>query len=108
LLIEIRIGSSADLLQSYDRRELDTVIVRLRAGRNDGEILTEEKFCWLAEPGWQHRADEPLPLATMAEPCGRACAGREASRCGGRALSYNIKKVISILGADGLMEAIRA
>jgi DNA-binding transcriptional LysR family regulator len=70
LLIEIRIGSSADLLQSFDRRELDTVIVRLHAGRDDGEILTEEKFGWFASPAWQHRAGEPLPLATMAEPCG--------------------------------------
>ena len=48
LLIEIRIGSSGDLLQSFDRRELDTVIVRLHAGRSDGEILTEEKFGWFA------------------------------------------------------------
>jgi DNA-binding transcriptional LysR family regulator len=70
LLIEIRIGSSGALLQSFDRRELDTVIVRLHAGRSDGEMLAEEKFGWFAAPGWQHRADEPLPLATMAEPCG--------------------------------------
>ncbi|MEP9351654.1 LysR family transcriptional regulator [Xanthobacter sp. KR7-225] len=77
LLIEIRIGSSGDLLQSFDRRELDTVIVRLRAGRADGECLAEEKFGWFAAPAWQHRAGEPLPLATMAEPCGvRALAGR--------------------------------
>jgi DNA-binding transcriptional LysR family regulator len=70
LLIEIRIGSSGDLLQSFDRRELDTVIVRLDAGRNDGEMLTEEKFGWFASPNWQHRADEPLPVATLAAPCG--------------------------------------
>ena len=77
LLIEIRIGSSCDLLQSFDRRELDTVIVRLHAGRSDGKILTEEKFRWFAAPGWEHRAGEPLPLATMAEPCGvRAMAAR--------------------------------
>ena len=77
LLIEIRIGSSGDLLQSFDRRELDTVIVRLHAGRSDGEMLAEEKFGWFAAPGWQHRAGEPLPLATMAEPCGvRALAGQ--------------------------------
>ncbi len=76
LVIEIRIGSSGDLLQSFDRRELDTVIVRLHAGRNDGELLTEEQFGWFATPSWQHRADEPLPIATMAEPCGvRALAG---------------------------------
>jgi len=77
LLIEIRIGSSGDLLQSFDRRELDTVIVRLHVGRNDGEIITQEKFGWFAAPSWQHRAGEPLPLATLAEPCGvRALAGQ--------------------------------
>ncbi|QKH38010.1 LysR family transcriptional regulator [Achromobacter pestifer] len=70
LLIEIRIASSGDLLQSFDRRELDTVIVRLHAGRDDGQVLTKEKFGWFAAPGWQHRAGEPLPLATMAQPCG--------------------------------------
>jgi DNA-binding transcriptional LysR family regulator len=77
LLIEIRIGSSGDLLQSFDRRELDTVIVRLHDGRRDGELLIEEKFGWFAAPGWQHRADEPLPIATLAEPCGvRVMAGQ--------------------------------
>lgn len=77
LLIEIRIGSSGDLLQSFDRRELDTVIVRLHAGRSDGEVLTEEQFGWFAAPHWQHRAGEPLPMANMAEPCGvRALAGQ--------------------------------
>jgi len=77
LVIEIRIGSTGDLLQSFDRRELDTVIVRLHAGRRGGKILTEEKFGWFAAPGWQHRAGEPLPVATMAEPCGvRALAAK--------------------------------
>lgn len=70
MLIEIRIGSSGDLLQRFDRRELDTVIVRLHAGRDDGQVLTDEPFGWFAAPGWRHRADEPLPLATLAEPCG--------------------------------------
>jgi DNA-binding transcriptional LysR family regulator len=70
LVMDIRIGSSSDLLQSFDRRELDTVIVRLHTGRSDGEVITEEKFGWFAMPGWQPRAGEPLPLATMAEPCG--------------------------------------
>ena len=77
LLIEIRIGSSGPLLQSFDRRELDAAIVRTHAGRRDGEVLTEEKFGWFAAPGWQRRAGEPLPVATLAEPCGvRAMAGK--------------------------------
>lgn len=77
LLIEIRIGSSGELLQRFDRRELDTVIVRLHAGRNDAELLTEEQFGWFAAPSWQHRPGEPLPVATLAEPCGvRVMAGQ--------------------------------
>lgn len=77
LLIEIRIGSSSDLLQSFDRRELDAVIARIHFGREDGELLAEEKFGWFAAPGWQPRAGERLPLVTLAEPCGvRALAGR--------------------------------
>ena len=83
LLIEIRIGSSGDLLQAYDRRELDAVLARMHVGRSDGELLAEEQFGWLAAPGWQHRAGEPLPLATLAEPCGvRAMAGRSLDAAG--------------------------
>jgi len=83
LLVEIRIGSSIPLLQSFDRRELDAAIVRLHAGRGDGEILTEERFGWYAAPGWQHRADEPLPVATMPEPCGvRVMAGQLLDEAG--------------------------
>ncbi|MEP3245741.1 MAG: LysR substrate-binding domain-containing protein [Sneathiella sp.] len=70
LLIEIRIGSSGDLLQAYDRRELDAVLVRLQTGREDGQILTEEPFGWYAAPDWEYRAGEPLPVATMPDPCG--------------------------------------
>ncbi|AWK89767.1 LysR family transcriptional regulator [Azospirillum thermophilum] len=83
LLIEIRIASSGDLLPAFDRRELDTVIVRQHLGRCDGEVITEEKFGWFAAPGWQHRAGEPLPLATLAEPCGvRMMAGQLLDRAG--------------------------
>lgn len=83
LLIEIRIGSSGDLLQSFDRRELEAVVVRQHVGRSDGEILTEEKFGWYAAPNWQHRAGEPLPVATMPEPCGvRVLAGQLLDEAG--------------------------
>lgn len=70
MLIEIRIASSGDLLQRFDRRELDAVMVRLDTGRHDGQQLAAEAFGWFAAPGWQHHAGEPLPLVTLAEPCG--------------------------------------
>lgn len=70
LVIEIRIGSSGDLLEKFDRREIDSVLVRQRTDRDKGELIAEEQFGWFAAPGWQYRPDEPLPVATMAEPCG--------------------------------------
>lgn len=83
LLIEVRIGSSGDLLQSFDRRELDAAIVRLHVGRNDGQLLAEERFGWFASPNWQHRGGEPLPLATLSEPCGvRSLAGKTLDSAG--------------------------
>lgn len=83
LVIEIRIGSSADLLQKFDRREFDSVIVRLRSDRDEGRLIAEEQFAWFAAPGWHHRPDQPLPLATMAEPCGvRALACRLLDEAG--------------------------
>lgn len=83
LVIEIRIGSSGDLLQSFDRREIDAAIVRLHAEREDGVLLAEEKFGWYAAPGWRHRAGEPLPVATMPEPCGvRTMAGQLLDQAG--------------------------
>ena len=83
LLIDIRIGSSGDLLQSFDRRELDAALARLHVGRGDGEVIADEKFGWFASPGWQHRAGEPLPIATMPEPCGvRAMASRILDEAG--------------------------
>ena len=83
LLIEIRIGSSGELLKSFDRYELDTVIVRLHDGRSDGTFLSDEKFGWFAAQNWQHRANEPLPVATMPEPCGvRIMSGRLLDEAG--------------------------
>ena len=62
------------------------MLARQHVGRSDGEVIAEEKFGWFAAPSWQHRADEPLPLATMPEPCGVRASCRAASRCCGRAL----------------------
>ncbi|WP_409513820.1 LysR family transcriptional regulator [Methylobacterium sp. DB0501] len=77
LVIKVRIGSSGELLQSFDRRELDAVIARSHVGRDDGETLAEENLGWFAGPGWHPRGGEPLPLAMSPEPCGvRAMAGR--------------------------------
>lgn len=83
MLVEIRIGSSVDLLQDYDRREFDAVIVRRHFDREDGVVLTEEQYGWFAAAGWEHRAGAPLPVATMPEPCTvRVLAGQLLDEAG--------------------------
>lgn len=72
LVLELHMGLSAVLLQQYDERRLDAVIVRSEPDdlpRDDGQLLFTEPLSWLATPEWQRRADEPLPLALLAAPC---------------------------------------
>lgn len=83
LLIEVRIGSSGELLQAFDRREFDAVLARLHTDRDDGEVLVTEAFGWFAAPHWQPRRGEPLPVVTMAPPCGvRALASQSLDAAG--------------------------
>ncbi|WP_298983920.1 LysR family transcriptional regulator [uncultured Roseibium sp.] len=70
LTIEIRIGSSLDLLKDYDLRLLDAAIVRFDKGRDGGQTIAHEKYSWFASQKWRHNEGEPLPIATMPEPCG--------------------------------------
>ena len=92
LLIEIRIGSSGDLLQSFDRRELDTVIVRLHAGRSDGEILDRRKIRLVRSAKLAASRGRAPAACHAGRALRRACDGRAASRCGRRALDRNFRR----------------
>lgn len=70
LRLDVRIGFSRDLLDAFDQGAIDAVLVRREAGRRDGEKLANDRFGWFAAPAFQHRAGEPLRLATLATPCG--------------------------------------
>ena len=70
VLIEMRVGTSRDLFEAFERAKLDAVIVlRHDNRRNDGEVLLNEAFAWLGTPDFIHRSDSPLPVALQAEPC---------------------------------------
>jgi DNA-binding transcriptional LysR family regulator len=77
LLLEVRMGFSRDLIDTFDRGELDAVIVRREGQRRDGETLRKDRMGWFARADYQQRAGEPLRLATLASTCGvRATATR--------------------------------
>jgi DNA-binding transcriptional LysR family regulator len=70
LTIEVRLDDSRDLLDAFDRGEIDAAIIRREDDRRDGEVLAPEHFGWFATPDFVHRADEPLRLAASSPTCG--------------------------------------
>jgi DNA-binding transcriptional LysR family regulator len=70
LVMELHIDASRDVLEAFDSGKLDAAIVlRQDAKRRDGEVLFSEDFGWMAASDFHHQPDEPLRLATQAEPC---------------------------------------
>jgi DNA-binding transcriptional LysR family regulator len=83
LALSVTIGFSREMLDAYDAGELDAVVVRQEGSRRGGEKLTEDGFGWFATKRLAWRRGEPLPLATLAPPCGvRALAVRALDKAG--------------------------
>jgi DNA-binding transcriptional LysR family regulator len=87
LVLEMHVGLSAVLLDQFDERRLDAVVVRHEPDeeipRDGGRLLFTEPLMWLAAPGWAPRSGAPLPLAVLAAPCQvRAVALRALDRAG--------------------------
>ena len=77
------IGFSREMPDAYDGGELDAVVVRQEGSRRGGERLTEDEFGWFAAKTLRLAPGEPLPLATLAPPCGvRAIAVRALDKAG--------------------------
>jgi DNA-binding transcriptional LysR family regulator len=70
LTIEMRVGTSRQMLEEFDRGLLDAAITLGHEHRRDGgEPVLREDFAWVAAPDFEHRSGEPLRLATQAPPC---------------------------------------
>lgn len=83
LLLDVHVGASRDLLVRFDQGQFDAVVVRGEDDRRSGEVLLEESYRWVASPSWRWPSGCPLPLASLAEPCGvRALAIRSLDGAG--------------------------
>src|SRR5690242_17340125 len=83
LTLAVTIGFSREMQDAYDAGELDAVIVRQEGSRRGGETLTQDEFGWFAARRLSLPKGEPLPLATLAPPCGvRAIAVRALDKAG--------------------------
>ena len=75
--LEVHIGFTRDLLEAFDAGEFDGIIVRQERSQRGGEELVEDAYGWFAAPAFDWRAGTPLPLVSLAPPCGvRAIALR--------------------------------
>src|SRR5262249_19415733 len=70
LTIEVRMHDSRDLLDAFDRGEIDAAIIRREDDRRDGEVLAPDHFGWFATPDFVYCAGEPLRLAASSPSCG--------------------------------------
>jgi DNA-binding transcriptional LysR family regulator len=70
LVLEMRVATSREVIEEFDRGLVDAAIVlRHDNRRRGGETILKESFGWMAAPDFQHRLGEPLRLATQADPC---------------------------------------
>ena len=70
LALDVSVGFSRALLDTFDRGKLDAVIVRQEAGRRGGEMLADDPFAWFASPSFSWQRGQPLRIANLAAPCG--------------------------------------
>src|SRR5215472_18715384 len=69
LVLEMRVSTSREVFEEFDRGAIDAAIVLRHDNRRGGEIVLEEQFAWMAAPDFDHHAGEPLRLAAQAAPC---------------------------------------
>jgi DNA-binding transcriptional LysR family regulator len=69
VVTEVRIGSSRDLMQQYERGELDAAIVRREPQDEGGELVMEERLGWFAAPQSDCRSGDILRVATFSSAC---------------------------------------
>ncbi|RKU04593.1 LysR family transcriptional regulator [Burkholderia sp. Nafp2/4-1b] len=70
LVLEIRVATSRDVLDAFDRGLLDAAVVLHHDSRRlDGETILSESFGWMAAADFEYRPPQPLRLATQAAPC---------------------------------------
>ncbi len=70
LVLDLRVGGTRMLLDSYDAGELDAVLLlRHDESRREGELVAETPFQWVASPTLAWTGASPLPLVLEREPC---------------------------------------
>lgn len=113
LRMEIRVGSTRDLMPLYEKGELDAAwLLRPDDRRKQGKAVYAESFSWFFAAGSSHARRDPLPLATQGKVCRiRNAATRALDDAGMAWEEVFIGKGAAIIGAAaaaGLAVAVLA
>lgn len=80
--ITIRLGLSHEMLELYEKRDVDFAVVRRDGSAGVGDVLGEDGLDWYGETPESLRG-EALPLILLPPPCGvRAAAISAIEKCG--------------------------
>jgi DNA-binding transcriptional LysR family regulator len=67
--LTVRLGTSHETRESYQRGDVDLAVIRRDGGGGDGETLGEDDLDWYGDlPEW--RRGQALPLVLLPPPCG--------------------------------------
>ena len=84
LVLEMRVSTSREALEEFERGKIDAAIVlRHDNRRRDGETILRETFGWMAAPDFEYRTGEPLRIATQAAPCSVRSLALDALKAAG-------------------------
>jgi len=78
LSMEVKIGTSQDMLDRYDAGEVDAAIVRRQGRRKDGALLFEDHYGWFATLSSEIDVRRPLRLISQSDDCGVHIAAAKA------------------------------
>ncbi len=64
------VGASVEIYEAFTSGQYDAVVVREESGNNKGRRLFRDKMIWAAAKGFAWDRSTPLPLVSLAAPCG--------------------------------------
>ncbi|WP_114393316.1 LysR substrate-binding domain-containing protein [Oleisolibacter albus] len=67
--LDVRVGSSLELIRGLEAEQLDLVIAKRDAGSSAGRLLWREPAVWVAAGDWRAEPGAPVPLCLMPSPC---------------------------------------
>ncbi|MDF3868273.1 LysR family transcriptional regulator [Pseudomonas denitrificans (nom. rej.)] len=71
VIVAFSLGTSRQMLESYEEGALDiALILRHDNRRQDGEVIGNQRFGWMAAESFELVQNAPLPLAIQPAPCG--------------------------------------